>query len=928
MYNHILFLLLVTIGIHDCLGQARPEEDEIGSPLLLPPGLRSGKLANGFSYYIMHNATPTNKVSFKLFVKVGWLDEEENEGELAHWLEHAVLSGSTSFPMTYRDYFQGVHGLTKGGDFNAMTHITDTEYFAHNLEIKDATVIPEALRWFRELTSEATLNPAKAMAEAGAVIGESSDLGVQRRLELQYMPAYFNHSRLGTKLGIPTKRNISQFDYASLKDFYERWYTPANQAIVIVGDIDVDSVESMVKAEFAKLTRKTVSVQHVDRYRIELNGANQYLVATDDEQEGIGVEVNYKIPKIFAIDTESKFTALLERNLLNNIVNKRLKDISATKGYKATFMLFRNRDFLDVISANSRANAINDLEETLMVLINELERLRRFGITADELSMAKDRYAKYDNVDLAEPSAKIAQDLGRFYVTGDVPLKGEYGRDVIARALEAITLTHINGKLAAWLAQKNRDIIVKAPTQLRSQLPTESTVNGWVARAGKDKSLTPYVPPVRVDGLFRFDVPPVARDARYIGKDTALDVHQYRLANGVIVYLKPADDPSIMLRGISLGGYLMYEGKDQPAGKFSAPVVAQNGVFNRTKAELQSYLQEYRAYLFPHIEPNFSFLSGRSPKQEVEVLLKAAHLYYVHPNRDVADADKVMAAINSNASGPGAPFLDSINFAIYGDRAKANEIGITDLDLNRSLEIYQERFKNNISNYTFYLTGGFDVESMAALINKYLGSISPASSRAERIAHHDDYAPTELDTTKERVFRADVKTDGAEVQLMFIAENRDQLAAFEFAVLTEILVDRLTKRLREKEGGVFTVSTGVFPVSDSRYQAKVYFRANTKDRQAVNALVAAALEELDALVEHGITEADGMTIKKLMGNWFQNELHGTNFLAYATNQYQKDKPLDEILRDREKLERMTIDDFNGLILKAIGGKEFMRFLYF
>lgn len=46
---------------------------------------------------------------------------------------------------------------------------------------------------------------------------------------------------------------VDNFPHQALRDYYEKWYRPDQQGIMIVGDIDVDKVEAKIKEIFSPI---------------------------------------------------------------------------------------------------------------------------------------------------------------------------------------------------------------------------------------------------------------------------------------------------------------------------------------------------------------------------------------------------------------------------------------------------------------------------------------------------------------------------------------------------------------------------------------------------------------------------------------------------------------------------------------------------
>ncbi|PYK29008.1 MAG: hypothetical protein DME59_00995 [Verrucomicrobia bacterium] len=71
-----------------------------GSDLKPDPAARFGALANGLRYVVLPNHEPKGRVSMRLLVLAGSLQEKEGQRGLAHFLEHMAFNGSTHYAPT------------------------------------------------------------------------------------------------------------------------------------------------------------------------------------------------------------------------------------------------------------------------------------------------------------------------------------------------------------------------------------------------------------------------------------------------------------------------------------------------------------------------------------------------------------------------------------------------------------------------------------------------------------------------------------------------------------------------------------------------------------------------------------------------------------------------------------------------------------
>ena len=100
----------------------------IQAVLPLDTAVHTGKLPNGFTYYIRHNEEPKNRVVLYLVNKVGSVLEDEDQRGLAHFMEHMSFNGTKHYPKNELvDYLQK-SGVRFGADLNATTNFDETIY--------------------------------------------------------------------------------------------------------------------------------------------------------------------------------------------------------------------------------------------------------------------------------------------------------------------------------------------------------------------------------------------------------------------------------------------------------------------------------------------------------------------------------------------------------------------------------------------------------------------------------------------------------------------------------------------------------------------------------------------------------------------------------------------------------------------------------
>ena len=111
--------------------------------------VRIGKLDNGLTYYIRHNARPEKRVEFYIAQKVGSILEEPQQRGLAHFLEHMAFNGTKNFPGDETGLgivpWCETKGIKFGTNLNAYTAVDQTVYNISNVPTDNINVVDSCL---------------------------------------------------------------------------------------------------------------------------------------------------------------------------------------------------------------------------------------------------------------------------------------------------------------------------------------------------------------------------------------------------------------------------------------------------------------------------------------------------------------------------------------------------------------------------------------------------------------------------------------------------------------------------------------------------------------------------------------------------------------------------------------------------------------
>jgi zinc protease len=356
------------------------------------PAMRFGTLPNGMRYVVMKNATPGGQASFRLRFAAGSMDESDTEQGLAHLLEHMAFDGSTHVANGEMIKILERHGLAFGADTNASTSWEETVYKL-DLPKADDDTLDTSLMLLREVASELNLSQDAIDKERGVVLSEerlrdtpgyhvakaSLQLDLQGQLAARRFP-------IGQ---VEAVRNATR---DQLLDIYSRYYRPERAVLVAVGDFDPDAIEAKIKARFGDWKPKAAPGPEPDHGTVLKRGpATQLLVEPGAPQI---VEMNWVSPPDLGADSKAKRRGDMIDNLALAVLNRRLDRL--VRADDPPFLgagASRSDDFhsAEVISVQTVAKP-GGWQEAMRAADQEVRRLVRYGVSADELGVEVDAY--------------------------------------------------------------------------------------------------------------------------------------------------------------------------------------------------------------------------------------------------------------------------------------------------------------------------------------------------------------------------------------------------------------------------------------------------------------------------------------------------------------------------------------------------------
>jgi len=919
-------IYLAIAGTLILAGQVKAQE----KPLPLDPAVRTGKLANGFTYYIRHNEEPKNRVVFYLANKVGSILETDEQQGLAHFMEHMSFNGTKHFPKNQLvDYLQKA-GVRFGADLNAYTSFDETVYQLP-LPTDKPDILQNGIQIMRDWAQEATLDPVEIDKERGVILEEKRlGKGAQERMRRQYFPLLLNQSRYASRLPIGTDDILKSFKPETIKDFYHTWYRPDLQALIVVGDIDVNVMEQTIKAKFSDLKNPAPEKERI-KYTIPLNGKNSFQAVTDPEMTAIVAQVIIK-HSANSLSTASDYKASITTGLFNNMLGARYAELLRQAEPPYIQGGASIGDFLgglDNLSASVYVKP-QGMENGLKAVWREIERVKRFGFTPTELARAKQSYLNRMESALKEKNktnsdSYVNEYLAYFLKNEAAPgIEAEF--ELVKSALPQINLAELNQVAKNYIRDDNRTVLLMAPEKNKAELPAEATVNSWL-KAVEAENLQPYNDQVSTLALL-MKAPTPGKIIKEV-KDEHLGITTLTMSNGIKVVLKPTGfkNNEILFNSFSAGGTSLYNDADYQSAA-NAAIIPAFGAGNYTITELSKFLSGKQLAVQPYISERSQGVNGGSTPQDLELALQLAYAYLTEPRKDVNQFQSIIqrskAALTNRGSDPGTVFKDSVA-AFLGNynirRTPPTPAKLEQINLDRAYQIYQERFANAAGTvYTF--VGALNMETIKPLLEKYVASL-PANSKVQQAKDLFIYPP------KGRVAKNIYKgtEPKATVELFYTGNfTYSDKEKIQLDALKETLQFRLLERLREDEGGVYTpgayASAGKVP--SPRYNFIITFGCAPEN---VEKLIASSLDEVSKLKTQGPPQVNIDKYKAEAMRSHETEIKTNNFwLTYLSGALQNNNPLTALDNYATNLQSVTIQSLKLTAQKYLSGENYIRFV--
>ncbi len=814
----VLPLLFVALPVRAQQDQQQAMQQAMAA-LPNDPAVRVGHLDNGLTYFIRHNELPAGRAEFYLATNVGAIQETPDQDGLAHFLEHMCFNGTEHFPdKAILDYLRSI-GAEFGRNINASTGFEETQYMLNNIPVERASVVDSCLMILCDYSHFVKNDPAEIDKERGVIIEERRQRrNAQWRTMERALPYYFKDTKMDRCTLIGQQESLETFKPESLHNFYATWYRPDMQAVIVVGDVDVDRTEAKIKEIFS-VVPKAENPTPKEHLTFPANAEPIVGIITDPETTNPSLELIWRSeadPEALNSTIIGQMSDYLKA-LVSNIMYERFNDITSKPDSPYLSGSFGFGDLIyEDIEAQMGDVALK--EDNILggfkAFYTELERMKRFGFSDEEVNRAKTNILNYSENAVKKAPTRKNQEFIRpiinFFFDNEPFMEPETELQVVQQIMGSLN-AQVLSMVAAQLLNENLVIVYSGPEKEGLATPTEAQILDAIAEVKASD-----IKPLEGEEIATEFLNPAALKGSKSKKasKTIYDATQWTLKNGAKIIFLPTEytKDQILFDLYKDGGKSLIP--ENEIASFDDNIyslyVNNTGVAGFSGTQVSKMLTGKSLSVTPYINALDHGIQGNATQKDLETALQLVYLFFTEPRFDQNEYDngvnQIKAVLPNLMGQPNYKLQKELYKTLYNDSPRYQMI--SDEVLNAAnlatLEKNYRKLFNDAAGATFVVVGDIDLETLKPLVEKYIGSL-PKGKKALKWSDDGVRLPK---GRVENVFAVDMQTPMStvvQVNTAYMPYTAERQAALD--AISYILDIRYTNSLREDEGGTYGAST-------------------------------------------------------------------------------------------------------------------------
>ena len=853
------------------------------------PNVRRGKLENGLTYYIRHNEKPAQRANFYIAQKVGSILENDDQQGLAHFLEHMAFNGTKNYPGKELLNYMEHNGVKFGENVNAWTSIEQTVYMLTNVPTTNMNLVDSCILILHDWSSFISLESSEIDKERGVILEEMRQgQGAQMRIYEKMLPEIYPNSPYGHRLPIGTEEVVSGFEHDALRAYYHKWYRPDLQGIIIIGDIDVNEVESHLKTIFEDIPAPINPAERT-RFQVADNAEPIVSICSDPEETNYNISVYYKhdiVPFEERGDVQYWLKGYIDE-LVSTMYNNRMEELTQKAnppfifgyGYYGTFFV---SDTKDAWTGLAYAKDKDGIDEALNAIVAENKRMQQYGFTASEFERAKADLMKrienqYDERDKQETSRYFYPILSHF-LTNEPLLGIENEYMLLGQIMPMMPVEAINEYAKELIREDNIVITLTAPEKEGEVLPTKDELLAMYKKAN-EVEVEPYKETISNEPLIA--TMPVKGAIESKKHDDTFDATILTLKNGVKVIYKPTNfkDDEILMSAYSFGGYSVMDQSDPYTLQQLNELAGLGGLGNFSAIDLPKVLAGKKVHVSGSVNTFTEGINGSCSVKDLETMMQLTYLSFGAPRSDeeayqsfITRTKAMLANIESN---PDVAFSDNLIFALFDNHPLRKRMKAEDydkVDYAKALKLYADRFKD-ANNFVFTFVGNIDPETFEPLVEQYIGALKTKKNDEKWTAN----VPTITDKDVNCHYTKAMENPKVTCYMVYNGDmeynRKNQLT---MQVLSDVMDIVYTEKIREDEGGTYGVGVNA-NLNNRPKESFMFLIGFNTNKDMYEKLMGIAKAELQNVANQGPRPEDLKKVKEFLVKKHAEDLENNRY---------------------------------------------------
>ncbi|MBR3702957.1 MAG: insulinase family protein [Alistipes sp.] len=888
------------------LGMASTANAQIdpSQPIPADKEIRMGKLENGLTYYIRHNEKPKGMANFYIVHDVGAIQEDDNQQGLAHFLEHMAFNGTKNYPgKSMIEYLEKI-GVKFGANLNAFTSWDLTQYYMEDVPVARESVVDSTLMILHDWSHFISLEEKEIDSERGVIKEELRTRdGASWRSTIEMLKAVGKGTLYAERNLIGYLEGLEGFTYDDIRSFYDKWYRPDYQAVVVVGDIDVDKVEQKIKSMMADIPAPAADAAQKAVIVVPDNDTPIVSVFTDPEMQQSSLQIIYKgqaMPKQYKSLVMAELVNIMQ-SYISVMINERLSDISRKPNapfIQAGFQPgggFGICPTLDIVAGQVMTQD-GKIMAGYKALLTEMERMRRYGFTEGEWERAKNNLLssienQYNSRD-DRKHAEFAEECISNFREGTPLYDAETEYNLDKQLIEMISCQMINATVQKlYEPMKNVVIVVNSPKKDGVAVPTEAELVAALKEAVA-ADIKPFEDNVKKEPLISEDVVLKGSPVKKEKINEAMGTTEWTLKNGIQVVIKqtPYEADAINLEATADGGAAIFSDEDYYSAQMLSSVMSMSGISKFSASDLRKQLSGKNARANVGVGTYLHAIEGTAALKDAETMFQLMYLNFTAPRFSEDDFATLMkrydAMLANQLTNPDFVFGQQLMKTLYSDNYRRQQLTpeiLSSVKLERMQEIHSKLY-GNAKGFRFTIIGNMSPEELKPLVEKYIGSLPVEKKPSTKFIN--DGVKVANDVVND--FKYKMEQPKVSVMIAFNGEYDYTIKnGVALTFLSQALSNRYLKSIREEKGGTYGVGVrGSHITKPSEYYLmQIQFDTN---EQMADELIGIVIAEIEKIAAEGPLKEDmdktrEFLLKDYKKNIEQNGWWSRTLKAYYEN---------------------------------------------